>query len=338
MSLSHPLLELLQALAAHARTAVAESLIGSTAGERSRSTGHAGSDVIYAIDQAVETGLVRLLEERAETLGGIVLVAEGIGENEISVYPAGRADGECAWRMLVDPIDGTRGIMMDKRSAWFLAGAAPNRGEATRLRDIDCSVMAELPNSRAGFSDLLSAVKGQGVEAVRHNLMLDTDPLPFRCEPYTGASVRGGFAQICRFFPGGRDELAKLEEGLWDSVFPEAKEGEILCFEDQYICTGGQWVELMTGRDRFCADLRGTLFDSPRYEGRRRGHVCHPYDMAGLLVAEEAGVILTDIHGNPLDAPFDTTTAVDWIGYANPAIRTEVEETLLTLIAEWGSA
>ncbi len=43
----------------------------------------------------------------------------------------------------------------------------------------------------------------------------------------------------------------------------------------------------------------------------------------------------TNIHGNPLDAPFDTTTPVDWIGYANPSIRTEVETTLQALIAEW---
>ncbi|MDA3873997.1 MAG: hypothetical protein PF795_08545 [Kiritimatiellae bacterium] len=335
MSLSHPLLELLHALSVHARTTVAESLIRNTPDERSRSTGHAGSDVIYALDQAVETGLVRLLEARAESVGGLVMVAEGIGEKEISFYPSGRADKECAWRLLVDPIDGTRGIMMDKRSAWFLAGVAPNRGEATRLRDIECSVMAELPNSRAGVSDLFSAVKGQGMEAERCNLMQPSDTVSFRCEPYTGPSVRGGFAQVCRFFPGGRDELALLEEKLWDTIFPDAVEGEILCFEDQYICTGGEWVELMTGRDRFCADLRGTLFTSPRYTGRRRGHVCHPYDMAGLLVAEEAGVILTDIHGNPLDAPFDTTTPVDWIGYANASIRTEVEATLQTLIAEW---
>lgn len=335
MSLSHPLLELLHSLADHARTTVAESLIGRTAEERSRSMGHAGSDVIYALDQEVEIGLVQLLEERAESLGGIVLVAEGIGENEITSYPSGRADANCAWRMLVDPIDGTRGIMMDKRSAWFLAGGAPNRGEATRLRDIECSVMAELPTSRAGLSDQFRAVKGQGVEAKRYNLMQPSDPEFFRCEPYTGPSVRGGFAQICRFFPGGRDELALLEEKLWDAIFPDADDGEILCFEDQYICTGGEWVELMTGRDRFCADLRGTLFDSPRYAGRRRGHVCHPYDLAGLLVAEEAGVIITDIHGNPLDAPFDTTTPVDWIGYANPLIRTEIEEALQTLLAKW---
>lgn len=337
MSLLHPLLELVHDLSDHARSTVAESLIGNTAGERSRATGHAGSDVIYALDQAVETGLVRLLEERAESLGGIVLLAEGIGENEISSYPAGRADADCAWRILVDPIDGTRGIMMDKRSAWFLAGVAPNRGKATRLRDIECSVMAELPTSRAGVSDRFSAVKGQGMEAKRYNLMQPSKPVSFRCTPYTGPSVRGGFAQICRFFPGGRDELALLEEKLWDAIFPDAEEGEILCFEDQYISTGGQWVELMTGRDRFCADVRATLFASPRYAGRRRGHVCHPYDMAGLLVAEEAGVIITDINGNPLDAPFDTTTPADWIGYANPSIRTEVESTLQIQLAEWQS-
>ena len=39
-------------------------------------------------------------------------------------------------RLIVDPIDGTRGIMYDKRSAWTLAGVAPQRGAGTHLGDI----------------------------------------------------------------------------------------------------------------------------------------------------------------------------------------------------------
>jgi hypothetical protein len=30
--------------------------------------------------------------------------------------------------MIVDPIDGTRNIMYNKRSAWILSGIAPNTG------------------------------------------------------------------------------------------------------------------------------------------------------------------------------------------------------------------
>ena len=38
------------------------------------------------------------------------------------------------WRVIVDPIDGTRGLMYQKRSAWILTGVAPNRGPGTSLR------------------------------------------------------------------------------------------------------------------------------------------------------------------------------------------------------------
>jgi len=56
--------------------------------------------------------------------------------------------------VLIDPIDGTRGIMYDKRAAWALAGVAPNRGPATRLSDIHLAVMTELPTSKMGFADV----------------------------------------------------------------------------------------------------------------------------------------------------------------------------------------
>lgn len=127
-----------------------------------------------------------------------------------------------------------------------------------------------------------------------------------------------------------------MEESLLERLFPDAEDGEILGFEDQYISTGGQLVELMTGRDRFTADLRATLYTSPLFENRRIGHVCHPYDLAGMLVAEELGVVLTSASGNPLDGPFDTQAAMDWVGYANANIQKEVESTLIELLAEKG--
>jgi fructose-1,6-bisphosphatase/inositol monophosphatase family enzyme len=56
---------------------------------------------------------------------------------------------------------------------------------------------------------------------------------------------------------------------------------------------------------------------------------CHPYDCAGLLVAEEAGVVITDARGQPLDAPLDTTTGVSWVGYANAGLRRRIEPHVL---------
>ena len=48
-----------------------------------------------------------------------------------------------------------------------------------------------------------------------------------------------------------------------------------------------------------------------------------------MLVAEEAGVMLTDAAGSALDAPFDLDADVAWVGYANGGLRERVEPALL---------
>ena len=76
-------------------------------------------------------------------------------------------------------------------------------------------------------------------------------------------------------------------------------------FDDQYLSTGGQLYELMTGRDRMLLDARGLLYERFKREGKPAGHACHPYDLCTALIAEEAGVIVTDGRGLPLNAPLD---------------------------------
>ena len=62
----------------------------------------------------------------------------------------------------------------------------------------------------------------------------------------------------------------------------------------------------------------------------------HPYDLAASLVAEEAGAILTDASGDRLDYPLDTETNCAVIGYANQAIREEVEPHLMAVLRQAG--
>ena len=66
-------------------------------------------------------------------------------------------------------------------------------------------------------------------------------------------------------------------------------------FDDEYIASGGQLHELLTGRDRFVADLR-PLVDPAAF-------ACHPYDLCTTLLLEEAGGVVTDPWGEPLDCP-----------------------------------
>ncbi|MGH7145302.1 MAG: inositol monophosphatase family protein [Planctomycetota bacterium] len=291
-------------------------------------------DTIYQIDRDVEELLLPVLAAAATALGGIVLVAEGVGEGDAPlVLPEGMAESAAAVRFLVDPIDGTRGLMYDKRSAFFLAGAAVNRGAGTRLSDIEVAVMVELPTSRSYLSDTICAQRGGG--ARRYTRDMNTGRVENRpLTPSRAVSIQGGFAQVARFFPPGRDRLAALEERLVAELFPNPPPGKAILFEDQYISSGGQLYELLVGHDRFVAELRSRLYRQLAAEGRSVGHVCHPYDVSAHLIGIEAGLRITDSAGEALDGPFDTTSPVDWIGYANAAIEAEVRPVLSRLIRE----
>jgi hypothetical protein len=140
---------------------------------------------------------------------------------------------------------------------------------------------------------------------------------------------------VCRFFPGGRDVLAALDEELCDRVL-ERKHGEVGVFEDQYASSGGQLYNLAIGQDRFVADLRPLVQRFVQQRGIAPGHCCHPYDVCTKLIAEEAGVIVTAPGGNRLDAPLDTVTNVAWVGYANSQIRGLVQPVLNELLQKYG--
>jgi hypothetical protein len=106
-------------------------------------------------------------------------------------------------------------------------------------------------------------------------------------------------------------------------------------FDDQYISTGGQFYELIAGHDRFNADLRPAFY---RIQGQPEGLCCHPYDCATLLIAEEAGVMVTDDQGRPLDGPMDTTTGLSWVAYANADLRRRIEPLVLGFLRERSGA
>ena len=291
-------------------------------------------DTIYQIDKEVEDIIVPALAKHAEKLGGIVLIAEGIGETEKVVLPEGIAESEAALQVIMDPIDGTRGIMYDKRPAFFLAGVAPNL-PSTGLQDIEVAVMVELPTSRAAFSDTLWAIKGQGAYATTKHL--ETRKVQEKTiRPSQSNTIYGGFAQIARFFPPGREVLAAIEEAMLEKIFPNVPEGKAIVFEDQYISSGGQLYEMLMGHDRFVADIRAALFEKMKKEGKKTGHVCHPYDICTILIGQEAGVIIVDIAGKPLNYPLDTTSPVNWVAYANENIRREVEGAFKGALREFG--
>lgn len=293
------------------------------------------ADTIYAIDAVVEPVLEDFCREWAKTTP-LVLIAEGIedehGEEGVKVFPEGTREEDAAIRLIVDPIDGTRGIMYDKRSAWALAGVAPNKGPDTSLRDIEVAVMTELPTSKMGFGDVVWAIKGQGTHARRDDLRSGAYE-PVDLNPSQSPKIDHGFAMVSNFFPGTKRLASELMEFLVERLIGPADINRATVFEDQYISTGGQFYELIVGHDRFNADLRPLFY---RANGQGDGLCVHPYDCASWLVAEQAGVILTDGLGHPLDGPLDCTTSLGWAGFANRALFERIQPLLIEFFHHFG--
>ncbi|HVT27571.1 MAG TPA: hypothetical protein VHE81_06085 [Lacipirellulaceae bacterium] len=295
--------------------------------------GEGAGDVVYTIDRISETALVEWFHREIAVHEPIVLIGEGLPNGRMTL-PENAPEDDARWRVIVDPIDGTRGLMYQKRPGWILTAVAPNRGDATSLADIEVAVQTEIPLVKQHLCDQAWAVRGEGVRAIQQN-RLTGDSRPLTIQPSRATDLRHGFVTVCRFFPGGRDVLATLDEKLCDRVLAR-KHGEVGVFEDQYACSGGQLFNLAIGQDRLVADLRPLVQRFAEQQGIAPGHCCHPYDLCTKLIAEEVGVIVTSPTGGVLEASLDTDSNVAWIGYANQEIKAIVEPVLNDLLRECG--
>src|SRR5215470_14930912 len=129
------------------------------------------ADKIYVIDRSVEIVLLPALVEHLQPVVSFALICEGVNDEQPLAFPEGTPVDECQARLIVDPIDGTRPIMYNKRSAWWLAGFAPNKGDEATLGDIDVAVQVEIPTTRAALADTLWAIRGQGAGSETTNLV-----------------------------------------------------------------------------------------------------------------------------------------------------------------------
>ena len=291
-------------------------------------------DTIYAVDRVGEELLIEFFDREVACNEPLVLIAEGLSPSGI-VLPEGASESDAVWRIIVDPIDGTRGLMYQKRSAWILTGVAPNRGPSTELQDIQLAVQTEIPLIKQHLSDSVSAIRGEGVEAERTN-RLTGERSPLRLHPSTAHSIAHGFAMISRFFPGAREELAAIDEEIVMGALGPVRRGKAHCFEDQYISSGGQLFELMSGHDRFVADIRPLMEKSLESRGLAAGICAHPYDLCTELIARELGILITDPEGRQLSAPLNLEEDVAWVGYANEHIRAQIEPLLQAALVKRG--
>jgi hypothetical protein len=320
------LLDSVRAIHSEIRSVVTSACESSHSEEMASVAYDGEGDTIYTVDRISESLLVELFEERIASRVPIVLIAEGLLGGKVTL-PRHASESSAVWRIIADPIDGTRPLMYQKRSAWILTGVAPNHGESTTLADIEVAVQTELPLVKQHLCDTLWAIQGQGVHGERFNRTTGEKqrllPLPSRARELTH-----GFSSVTRFFPGVRDILGSIDDEISLGATGTSVEGKAQVFEDQYLSTGGQLYELIMGHDRFQADLRPLLAEAFKSRGLARGLCCHPYDLCTESIAREAGVRISDEAGAALRAPLDLNTDVAWVGYANDHIRTKIEPLL----------
>jgi len=328
------LLEPIRAIHEEVRREVVSACERSSQKQMSEIAEDGAGDTIYAIDRISDSLLTRLFEERVASREPIVLIAEGLPAGKVTL-PRGADEKEAVWRVLADPIDGTRCLMYQKRSGWILTGVAPNRGEETVLADIVLAMQTEIPLIKQHLCDALWARRGSGANGERLN-RLTGERTPLIPIPSAATSLAHGFATVSRFFSGGRDVLASIDDDVQFALLGAGAQGKALCFEDQYLSTGGQLYELMMGHDRFLADLRPLLSPILQQRGWKPGLCCHPYDLCTELVAREAGVLITDDNGQQLQCPMNLDADVSWVGYANHQIRALVEPVLRKAIQQHG--
>lgn len=267
--------------------------------------GETPADTIYAIDKVTDDALVDWFETHWPD---VELVSEGLNEPLVIGVPR--------WTVIVDTIDGTRELMYDKRPAWSLAAAAPHGGTH---RDVVAAAMTELPTTKQALADQFSGSRGGGVRGRRTDLRTGSARALMPC-PSTAGDLEHGFAQIAKFFPPGKPRLAAIEADLF------ARLGASEVFDDEYLASGGQINELLTGKDRFVADLRPLVAPDAL--------ACHPYDVCTAMLLEEAGGVVTDPWGDPLDCPLDTTTNVAWVGYANHRLAQRIGPLLAEVLSD----
>lgn len=285
--------------------------------EASAAVSHQTSaDTIYAIDKVSEDALVPWFESNWPADEPVEVIWEGVDESDPPCFPRDVPREATKWKCLIDPIDGTRGLMYDKRSAWVLAGLAPQNGASTSLSDILIAAMTEIPTTKQWRADQLSVVEGRGIVAEAINV-LDGSRSPLTVQPSKAPHFDHGFASFAKFFPEGRTLIAQIEEAIWDELVGLGESAAPTIFDDQYISTGGQFYEMLMGHDRLIADIRPLIYARLDLDSTL---VCHPYDVCVWPILVEAGIIYEAPDGGFPDAPLDTTSPLAWITFANPQL------------------
>lgn len=306
--------ELLCALGIAIRDAVLEGRRGKEASVLASVADYAGGDTIYEVDKFSERAILDWFGKNWPAKWPVQVVMEGIDSD--LCFPIGTEVSGTQWKCILDPIDGTRGIMYDKRSAWALGGIAPQKGPETPLSGIVAAAMTEIPTSKQWRADQFSATADGSIVGKAFDIRHFSSH-PLAVSPSSARDFSHGFSSLVKFFPEGRTLTSQIEERIWDELIGLNSSPSPTVFDDQYISTGGQFYEIISGHDRMVGDLRPLVF---RVLDMESSLVCHPYDACTWLVLKKAGAVYEHPLGGFPDAPLDTTSGIAWVSYANETL------------------
>ena len=291
-------------------------------------------DVTFGLDLPSETRIEAWQRELARTEPLSVLTEDAgwrhlgpDGKDGVRVLPGFDHGGP---RIAIDPVDGTRNLMADLRSAWTVVAFAPPGAAQPRLAECTGGIVSEIPGTLAAryrrffssgmrcWSELWDLDHGNRLRA--SELRVDHDD-----------RADHGYFPFFRYEPAQRPAIARLEAEFFARVARHEGAEMRSIYDDQYISSAGQLVLLALGRYRMVVDTRelvGRRFQAP-------GVTSKPYDLAGAVVcARAAGAIVTAAEGGALDFPIDATTPVGYAGYANQRTRARLEPHWLETLAQ----
>ena len=305
-----------------------------------RAVGRGAGDETFGIDVVAEEVALAWARREAARSGPLSLLTEDAGWRHFGPARRGTQVNELDGfdhggpRIVCDPIDGTRNLMHDLRSAWcVLALAGPGAG-APSLDEVELGVVGELCDSRAARARLLRAVRGHGARLRLEPLdePRDGDPAasesPLRADG--DARVDHGYFPFFAFHPGSRPRVARVAADFFARI--ERAHGADLasCLDDQYIASAAHLALTALGTYRMVVDLRARLAEL----GGSETQTAKPYDVAGaVLVAREAGAVVLDLDGLPLALPLDASTPVSYCAFANEATRARLWPPLAETLA-----
>ncbi|MFN0205334.1 MAG: hypothetical protein ACKVS6_03360 [Planctomycetota bacterium] len=297
--------------------------------------GQGAGDITYRIDAVADEAIYQF----ADRLGKIAparILCEGPGEIVTGPNPS--------IRVLIDPIDGTRNVMADLRSAWVLTGfAEETSGQNLTIQDLKYSVQTEIPASGQIRYIELSAWRGAGCKKREFTKKTEfTIHKPASSRPSAWAApknlrLQSGYYSFLRYLPLERAAIGILETNFFARAEKLLKFEPDKIYDDQWLCAAGQLFLVSSGRMRMFADLRGWLAQKAGV----KTVASHPYDLCSSLIATEAGspvlAIDADLTFPPLDAPLDLETNVSFVAFANSTIKNKILPILRDTLELYGS-